>query len=133
MKFGQKRSEAPEETDGTGNYLRSFRKGETKVRFLQETGEWIKFNEHYTEDNKSFPCTEDTRSCPGCTSESERTQRRSRRYGTYVHLVKNNTTLPFKVPPSLSNRLEARAERNGGTLLNRSEEHTSELQSRGHL
>jgi hypothetical protein len=68
--------------------------------------------------NKSFPCTR-TASCPGCSSDNERTRNNPRRYGTFVYLVDQKRVLPFKVPQRLSERLTLRAERNDGTLRNR--------------
>jgi len=114
--FGNKKSES-KESDGI--YLRTFKKGETKVRFLEEPGEWFEYREHFDPGiNKSFPCTR-TQSCPGCTSENERTRNNPRRYGTFVYLVDQKRVLPFKVPQRLSERLTLRAERNDGTLLSR--------------
>ena len=118
MKFGTKRKHVVE-TEYNNDYLRNFKEGETKVRFLEEPDEWTQYHEHYTRDRKAFPCTEDTLSCPGCTSDDDQVQRRSKKYGTYVLLVDPNLVLPFKVSVRLSNRLSTRAERNGGTLLNR--------------
>lgn len=116
MQFGQKKKDAPEPAGGS--YLRTFKKGETKVRFIEEPDEWNVYFEHFTPDRKSFPCTEDE-TCPGCSSENETVAKRSRKYATQVLLVKNNIVLPFKIPVTLSDRLSVRAERNSGTLLNR--------------
>lgn len=118
LRFGTQRKHETE-VAGSGDYLRSFGKGETKVRFLEEPEEWFSYREHFTPDNKSFPCTRDRETCPGCTSENEKTQRASRKYATNIYLVKNRQVLPFKIPVSLATRLEARAEKNNGTLLNR--------------
>lgn len=118
LTFGKKKKDV-NESDFNGNYLRNFKKGETKVRFLEEPDEWVLYQEHYTDDRRAFPCTGDTQTCPGCTSEVESIQRRSRKYGTIVYLVDVNTTLPFKMAVSLANRMTARAERNGGTVTNR--------------
>lgn len=118
MKFGTKKSEAPL-AGGNGIYMRNFPKGETKVRFLEEPDEWILYYEHYTTDGKAFPCTQETETCPGCTSEIESVQRRSRKYGTWVFNPQWNDTVPYKLAMTLANRLTARAERNGGTITNR--------------
>lgn len=116
MKFGTKKKDAVEQS---GNYLRGFKKGETKVRFLDEQDDWEAFREHYTVDRKGFPCTEDKTTCPGCTHPNETVSKTSRKYATQVLLVKQNQVLPFKIPITLSDRLAVRAERNGGTLVNR--------------
>jgi hypothetical protein len=119
MRFGTKKSEAPEEFDNDGLYLRNFKDGEQKVRFLQETDDWIEFREHYTSDRRSFPCTRDKDTCPGCTSDDEDVQRSSRKYATNVHVVKGNYVAPHRIPISLAKRMFARAERNDGTITNR--------------
>jgi hypothetical protein len=111
--FGTKKSDVIE----TGNYLRNFKKGETKVRFLQESPEWWGYFEHFM-DGKSFPCMEASE-CPGCSSDNESVKRRSRRYGTFVWMVDQKRVLPFKIGAKLSERLTVRAERNNGSLLNR--------------
>jgi hypothetical protein len=119
MKFGQKKSEAPPLSDNGGMYLRNFKDGDTVVRFLQPTDDWIIFREHYTADRRSFPCTEDRDTCPGCTSEIESVQRASRKYGTNIWLPKNDIVLPFRIPMSLAKRMVAREERNDDGILNR--------------
>lgn len=119
MKFGQRKADAPAISDGTGNYLRNFKDGDTVIRFIDEPDEWIVFREHYTTDRRSFPCTEDRDTCPGCTSDIESVQRASRKYGTNVWLVKSDLVLPFRIPMSLAKRVFSRAERNDGTITNR--------------
>lgn len=124
MQFGKRKADAPER--GSGNYLRGFKKGETKVRFLDDPDDWIVFWEHFTVDRKSFPCTEDRQTCPGCTSEIESVRKASKKYGTYVALTGQQKTstgqyqvLPFRLPVTLADRMAVRAERNDGTVLNR--------------
>lgn len=117
MGFSVKKSEAPA-SGGEGVYLRSFPKGETTVRFLEEPDEWRLYYEHFV-GQQSFPCTGDTNSCPGCTHDSEDVQRRSRKYGTFVYNTKWNDVVPYKLPMTLANRLTNRAEKNDGTITNR--------------
>lgn len=119
MKFGQRKADAPAVSEGNGNYLRNFKDGDTVVRFIDEPDDWIVFREHYTTDRKSFPCTEDRDSCPGCTSDIESVQRASRKYATNVWLAKSDLVLPFRIPMSLAKRVFSRAERNDGTITNR--------------
>jgi hypothetical protein len=118
MRFGTKKRDV-QESEFNDKYLRNFKNGETKVRFLEEPEEWILYQEHFTRDRQSFPCTMDTTSCPGCISEDEQMQRRSRKYGTHLLLVEPNIVLPFKISITLASRLTARAERNNGTIVNR--------------
>lgn len=117
MQFGQRRGDAPE-IESDGRYLRNFKKGEVKVRFLEETQDWIVFREHYLE-GKSFPCTQDSDSCPGCTHPDEDVQRASRKYATNIYLVDVEKTLPFRIPVSLAKSMDTRSDKNGGTILNR--------------
>lgn len=113
FQFGTKKSEIQE----PGNYVRNFKKGETKCRFLQEHGDWWGYYEHYL-DGKAFPCME-IPECPGCTSSSDSVRRRARRYGTFVYLPDGKRVLPYKIGPKLQERLVVRSERNNGTLLSR--------------
>jgi hypothetical protein len=119
LTFGQRKADAPAITEGSGNYLRNFKDGDTIIRFIEEPDDWIVFREHYTTDRKSFPCTEDRDSCPGCTSDIESVQRASRKYATNVWLVKSDLVLPFRIPMSLAKRVFSRAERNEGIVTNR--------------
>jgi len=118
MQFGTKVSEAPAMVEGDGQYLRNFKKGDTTIRFLDETDDWIMFYEHYTTEGKSFPCTGVRETCPGCTSDIESMRRAGRKYATNVLLSDNNIVLPFRIPASLAKKLFNRSERNG-TMTNR--------------
>jgi hypothetical protein len=117
MQFGQRRGDVTE-IESDGRYLRNFKKGEVKVRFLEETQDWITFREHYLE-GKSFPCTQDKDTCPGCNHPDEDVQRASRKYATNIYLVEVEKTLPFRVPVSLAKSMDTRSDKNGGTILNR--------------
>jgi hypothetical protein len=119
MIFGQKKADAPPIMESDGRYLRNFKDGDTVIRFIEEPDDWIVFREHYTTDRRSFPCTEDRDSCPGCTSDIESVQRATRKYGTNLWLVKQDVVLPFRIPMSLAKRVFSRAERNEGVITNR--------------
>jgi hypothetical protein len=117
MRFGTAKkniSDAPKDSD----WLRNFKAGETKIRFIDECDEWIVYREHFME-GKSFPCTQDRNSCPGCTSENEQESRASRKYATNVLMPETGYVVPIKMPVTLVNRLVSRSERNGGTITNR--------------
>jgi hypothetical protein len=118
MKFGTKKSEAAE-FDSDGMYLRNFKDGDTKVRFLQEVDDWIEFREHYTADRRSYPCTLDKATCPGCTSDSDDERTAKRKYAANLLVVKGNFVAPFRIPASLAKKMETRSERNEGTVLTR--------------
>jgi hypothetical protein len=116
MQFGTRKADAPEQS---GNYLRNFQKGETLVRFTQEVDDWWLFYEHYNSAGRSFPCTEDRNTCPGCTSHDEKVSDRKRKYASQLLLVKKGVVLPYRLPVTLADRMTVRSERNGGTILNR--------------
>jgi hypothetical protein len=119
LTFGQRKADAPPVMESDGKYLRNFKDGDTVIRFIEEPDDWIVFREHYTTDRRSFPCTEDRDSCPGCTSDVESVQRATRKYGTNLWLVKQDLVLPFRIPMSLAKRVFSRAERNEGVITNR--------------
>lgn len=117
MKFTTKASEV---VRGPENYLRNFKKdAETKVRFLQEVGDWEEYWEHYSADRKAFPCTGERETCPGCTSENEEVAKASRKYGTFVYYVKEARTFPHRVPVGLHDSVERRQIASGGTNTDR--------------
>lgn len=120
MTFGVRAKDAPE-PDFEGSYLRSFRAGDTTVRFCEETQDWIMFWEHFNSDQKAYPCTGDRKTCPGCNSEDERERKASRRYASTVKLVdqKNDAYMPVRIPVSVYKKMVTRSERNDGTILNR--------------
>ena len=117
MKFTTKASEV---VRGPENYLRNFKKdAETKVRFLQEVGDWEEFWEHYSTDRKSFPCTGDRETCPGCTSDNEEVAKASRKYGTFIFYVKEGRSFPHRVPVGLKDKVERRNANSGNTNTDR--------------
>jgi hypothetical protein len=121
MQFGTKKSDVVDGQMNDGEflpYLRNFREGDNEVRFIEEVDDWTAFAEHYTPEAKSFPCTGDRNTCPGCTSDNEKMARASRKYATNVKLVQNDMVLPFRIPMSLAKKLFNRAERNG-SITNR--------------
>jgi len=117
MKFGTAKkniSEGPRDAD----WLRNFKAGDTKVRFIEECDDWIVYREHFME-GKSFPCTQDRNTCPGCLSTDDQVSRASRKYATNVLMPETGYVVPIKMPVTLVNRLVARAERNNGTITSR--------------
>lgn len=120
MQFGTKKADVREyQEDGDFlPYLRNFREGDNEVRFIQEVDDWIAFGEHYTPENKSFPCNGDRSTCPGCKSDNEKMKRVSRKYACNLQLRSNGMVLPFRIPMTLAKKLFNRAERNG-TITNR--------------
>lgn len=119
MKFGKKAGTITPTQNATGDWPKSLRSGETRVRILTEIPEWQEYWEHYDETVKYFPCTEDKKTCPGCTSTEERTRRASKRYLAPVLDPRTGRVYGLKIPLDLANRLSLRNDRNNGTITNR--------------
>lgn len=122
MKFGTRAEEAPKQDTsggGGGRWMKTLKEGETRMRFLTETKDWIKYWEHYNPmpGGFPFPCTGNKSTCPGCTSGIEKMEKASPKYavnakvGDYVDI--------YKFPAKFYNRMDIRAERNGGTITDR--------------
>jgi hypothetical protein len=119
VRFTDKRGDISDAEQSNAEYLRSFKIGDTTVRFLEEMSDWERYREHYTVDGKMFPCIKSQGECPGCNSDNEKVSKNSRKYATNVYLVDSSRVLPFKIPISLAKKMEARADKNGGTITNR--------------
>jgi hypothetical protein len=110
---------------GGAGWMRTIKdKKDLRVRFLQDPEDWLQYREHYSRSTGFFPCIDDD-TCGGCASEDEKLQRKSTRYVAQV-LIQHEEgakdigeVKALKIPSPLANRLVARADRNGGTLLNR--------------
>lgn len=89
------------------------------VRFLTEPDEWYAYREHYDPSVNFFPCIGRDNDCPGCNHESEKVQRASRRYLANAFDVTAGQVIPLKLPLDLANRLVARYERYGDTIVDR--------------
>lgn len=99
-------------------WIRFLKEGEDlTVRFLTEPDDWQWYWEHYSQEVNFFPCIGDE--CPGCTSDSEQTQKASRRFLANVLDVNTGQVVPLKLPLDLANRLVARYERYGNTITDR--------------
>lgn len=119
MRFGKKAGTITQVTTSTGEWPRSIRAGETRVRFLAEIADWDEYWEHFDDTVKFFPCTGDKSSCPGCTSQIEKTKEARKRYLAPVLDPKTGKVWGLKMPTDLANRLSLRNDRNGGTITNR--------------
>lgn len=118
MRFATKKKDSTTPISGNGNYLRRFKPGETRVRFLDEIDEWFEYREHRSIDGKSFPCTGDAL-CPGCTNPDEKVSRAGRRYATNLLLVDRGIVLPYVIPVTLASKMETRAQRNDDSVVTR--------------
>src|SRR5580765_1006110 len=98
MKFGIRAAESTSTTDG--DYIRYFKKGETRLRFLEEVGDWTEYWAHFNASKqRDYPCTGDRKTCPGCNSENEREAKASKRFLT--NAVHEGFVNLYKVPASL--------------------------------
>lgn len=109
-----------ERSSGDRTWIKGVKANEDlTVRFLTEPDSWYAYREHYDPSVHFFPCIGKDNDCPGCEHDSDKVQRTSRRYLANVLDVENGQVLPLKLPLDLAQRLVARYERNGDTLLNR--------------
>lgn len=121
MKFGTKASEETKSarTGGSGGkFINYFKEGDTRVRFLEEMGEWTSYWEHFHQvKRRSYPCTTDKSSCPGCIYEAENPNafKASKRY--LVNAVAMDTEQQYvnlyKIPISIKDDLERYADKDG--------------------
>lgn len=109
-----------ERSSGGRTWIKNVRADEDMtVRFLTEPDEWYAYREHYDPSVNFFPCIGRDNDCPGCNHESDKVQRSSRRFLANALDVEAGQVIPLKLPLDLANRLVARYERNGNTILNR--------------
>jgi len=109
---------ASEVNDSSGDYLRTVKAGDTKVRFLQEINTWTGYYEHF-KGKQGFPCTGDRMTCPGCVDENPEVQKATRRWGTNVLIVDTGQVQAMKLPSTLKKKCENRAARNDGSITTR--------------
>lgn len=110
MKFGVKKKDAPAGGDGggsNGRYIKYFKKGEKTLRFLEPTDEWTKFYDHFSQGkSRSFPCTGDRETCPGCTSENPKEKQASCRFLVNALDPETGYVDLWKIPVSIIDDLE---------------------------
>jgi hypothetical protein len=130
VKFGQSKGytssgHSTEGGDYSERWIKGFKDGSTVIRLLEPQESWTKYWEHYDRTLNGgkgayFPCTGDRASCPGCTSDEERTARASARYlvnalvGKYVDI--------YKLPLSVADKVVTRAVKDEGDVLARAYE-----------
>lgn len=120
MRFGVRKADVVPSEGGNGRYLKYFQKGEKKLRFLEEVDEWTEFYDHYDDSmRRSYPCTRDRDTCPGCTSPSEKTRRASRRFLVNALDPKTGYVDLWKVPTSIMDDFERYAAKDEGTVTKR--------------
>lgn len=106
MRFGKKfdeRDASRASTDTSDRWIKYFKNGDTEVVFLDDLDEWTGYWEHFDPTvQRSYPCTNNKNSCPGCTSDNERTAKASKRY--LVNCIVDGYVDLYKIPSSLINR-----------------------------
>jgi hypothetical protein len=118
--FGQDADEyVPVVFDENDIWIKKFKEGTHRLRLLQEPTKFVTYREHYDgEIKKTFPCTEDTQTCLGCTSDKERTRKRPRQFAFNALDDQGRLNL-YKVGTGVKDDLVDEMEDNGGTLLDR--------------
>lgn len=120
MKFGTKYSDVKDEVveSGGGDYLRTFKEGDTHVLIANGPDEWIAYWEHSQYPvGYPFPCTEEA-DCPGCNSDKESVSKRGRKFIIPALTFTTNRKGEeieyanlYKVPRALADKLALRYER----------------------
>lgn len=123
MKFGVKKKDAPAYEPGeggsSGRFIKYFKKGEKTLRFLEPTDEWTKFFDHFSQSKqRSFPCTGDKETCPGCTSENQKEKSASCRFLVNALDPETGYVDLWKIPVSIIDDLE-RYEAKDGSISDR--------------
>lgn len=127
MRFGTKASEAPAGTGGAGGgYIKYFKNGETRVRFLEQLDDWTIYYEHFDKEaQRSFPCTGDKSTCPGCVEKAALEDAGKEAWGAQRRYLVNCFNPDtgyvdlYKVPTSLIDDLSRYADKDGGVITMR--------------
>lgn len=90
-------------------WIKNFRDGETRVRFLVEPDVAVTYREHYDEGVGYFPCSEE-KDCVGCTDDNQKVRQRSRRFAFQALDERGNQQL-YKVGSRLHRSLESKQQR----------------------
>lgn len=111
--FGKKASEYEKEREAASDevWIKGFRDGETRIRFLDEPDDFVTYREHYEEAIGYFPCSEES-DCVGCKDDSAKVRDRSRKFAFHA-LNSENSQQVFKVGSRLQRTLKSKAQRLG--------------------
>ena len=118
MKFGKSAAEAeaePSRSEGSGDFMRYLKAGDTTIQLVDEPDAWVYYWEHFNPDGYAYPCTNERDTCPGCTSDNERVSKASRKIA-FNALQEYDGKLylnVWKVPKTVADKLKMRFERNG--------------------
>jgi hypothetical protein len=113
MRFGKTVKEAGglQEGSGGGNFLRNVKSGDTTIRFLYPTEQWITFKEHFV-DGRSFPCSEE-KDCFGCNQQDPDAKKKREKVATNVYSKEFDSVESYKFPKTIFFKAQAREERRG--------------------
>lgn len=119
MKFGARRADAPARGSSSGKFIKYFQKGDKTLRFLEEMDDWTEFYDHYSQSlRRSYPCTGNRSTCPGCNSDDERERKASLRLLVNALDPETGYVDLWKVPISLEDPMERFVEK-FGTITDR--------------
>ena len=123
MPFGKKASQYEKERgDENEVWIKGFRDGETRVRFLMVPDDMITYREHYAEAPIGyFPCSEE-KDCVGCQDDSQQVRQRTRRFATLA-LNDRGQQQVYKVGSRVHRSLKSKEQRlqttGGGSITDR--------------
>lgn len=92
-------------------FVRNFKKGETEIRFLFPTQDWVVFREHYIE-KRSVPCTRQE-DCFGCNREDPDEAKSTEKVATNIWTAEYEKVDVYRVPKGIYNSVLSREERRG--------------------
>lgn len=108
----QKLKKSLKNTGGGGNFLTRVSKDGLTVRFLTEPDQWIEYYEHFDDERKFYPCSDD---CPGCKDNN----RPSKRYLVRALDRNDNKVVGLVLPGTLAKTLTDVMYEKFSTLLDR--------------
>jgi hypothetical protein len=119
MKFGVRAAESTKSSGaGSSDYLRYFRDKETRLRFLEEMDDWTEVWMHFSPGkSRTYPCTGERESCPGCLSENEREAKAAKKY--IANALQEGYVNAWILPGSLWDDMDRHKDKGGGTILDR--------------
>lgn len=112
MRFGKDYNTFKDEVvESGGNFIRTFKEGDTVGVILAKPESWHGYLEHYNTNpgGYSFPCTQEA-DCPGCTAENERMRQRNPKV-LFPMLVEEKWVNVYSIGKKFAERLAKRAEK----------------------
>src|SRR6185503_5712199 len=116
VRFGKSKEEAEREPNraggGGGDLIKYLQEGDTTFRIMDEPNEWAYYWEHFSPEGFSFACNDED-DCPGCTSDSEKMKKVSRKiaFNVLQSYQGRDYVNVYKVGPMVTEKLENRYQR----------------------